>query len=1130
MEGSFVERNGERYYCIAGYDAMPPFLMSLVSDSDHWLFISSTGALTAGRKDPDHALFPYYNDDRIHDAQDQTGSKTIVRLAGDGAPTIWQPFSPRCEGIYCVSRRLYKSVFGNKIVFEEVNQSLGLTFRYEWALSERFGFVRHACLENESNRKVEVEVLDGIQNVLPAGVTRRFQLEYSTLVDGYKRTELERETGTALFRLSSIPVDRPEPSEALRVNVAWSAGLDPAARLLSSNQLRSFRRGCPVEPESDVVGCRGAYFIDCSLELCPYEKRDWFVVADVGKDAADVRALLKTLRQERTLRAELEADIKRGTKNLTRIVARADGLQCTADEASVWRHFSNTLFNVMRGGLPEPGYQIRARDFAAFLNNTNRDVANRYAAFFAALPETLPHSELIARASKCDPAVERIAREYLPLTFSRRHGDPSRPWNIFSIEVMDECQQRILNYEGNWRDIFQNWEALTWAFPSYTESMIAKFLNSCTADGYNPSRIMRDGYEWDVLDPEDDWSYIGYWGDHQIIYLLKLLEQSRRFHPGYLSALLARRVFAYADIPYRIKPYEEMVDSPRETITFDFAAHQRAMRLEDKIGAEGKSLRDDQGNLLCANLTEKLLVLILAKLSNYVPDAGIWMNTQRPEWNDANNALVGHGASVVTLCYLRRFIAFTKQLFESAEAEDTAIAAEVATMFLRISHVLREHEGLLYGPTSDHDRKSLLDGLGRAGSDYREQLYSRRLSGVQISIGRQQLIDFCDCALRHVEHSIRANRRDDGLYHAYNLISISEDGIGIRRLYEMLEGQVAVLSCGLLSGAEAVSLLDALQASRLYCADQQSYLLYPDRKLPHFLEKNNIPELEVTQSVLLQRMLSRGDGRIIVKDVDGQIHFNASFRNAEMLRDTLSELRKGECRALVDQEERSILELYEKVFDHQAFTGRSGTFYKYEGLGCVYWHMVSKLLLAVSELMKEFADSDAATFRRLQAHYVAVRRGLGTHKTPEAYGAIPTDPYSHTPKAGGAQQPGMTGQVKEDFICRIAELGLNVEDGQMVFLQQLIPDREFLEAPAVFEFVDVNDRYQRLNLSKGTLAFTFCETPIVLHKSGRMCVEVVLSDGSTRITTGLRLDSATSSTIFERSGRVCRLNVFLGRE
>jgi hypothetical protein len=41
-------------------------------------------------------------------------------------------------------------------------------------------------------------------------------------------------------------------------------------------------------------------------------------------------------------------------------------------------------------------------------------------------------------------------------------------------------------------------------------------------------------------------------------------------------------------------------------------------------------------------------------MSNLIPEGGIWMNTQRPEWND-NNALVGNGVSMVTLCYLRDF-------------------------------------------------------------------------------------------------------------------------------------------------------------------------------------------------------------------------------------------------------------------------------------------------------------------------------------------------------------------------------------------------------------------------------------------------------------------------------------------
>jgi hypothetical protein len=58
-----------------------------------------------------------------------------------------------------------------------------------------------------------------------------------------------------------------------------------------------------------------------------------------------------------------------------------------------------------------------------------------------------------------------------------------------------------------------------------------------------------------------------------------------------------------------------------------------------------------------------LLTLLLAKLVNFVPEGGIWMNTQRPEWNDANNALVGKGLSVVTLCYLRRYIVSSARLF-----------------------------------------------------------------------------------------------------------------------------------------------------------------------------------------------------------------------------------------------------------------------------------------------------------------------------------------------------------------------------------------------------------------------------------------------------------------------------------
>ena len=118
----------------------------------------------------------------------------------------------------------------------------------------------------------------------------------------------------------------------------------------------------------------------------------------------------------------------------------------------------------------------------------------------------------------------------------------------------------------------------------------------------------------------------------------------------------------------------------------------------------------------------------------------------------------------------------------------------------------------------------------------------------------------------------------------------------------------------------------------------------------------------------------------------------------------------------------SVLEVYEEVFAHRGFTGRSGTMFAYEGLGSVYWHMVGKLVLAIQERYLAARDAGAApaVLAALARHYRAIRVGMsGTDKAPTVWGAFPLDPYSHSPAHGGARQPGMTGQVKEEILIRL---------------------------------------------------------------------------------------------------------------
>jgi len=105
--GEFVDLAGERYYVIRNFDHMPPFLVSVISSADHWLFVSSTGGLTAGRVSPDTALFPYVTVDKLHDAAHHTGCRTIVRVSGDAGMRVWEPFNRELDGHYTTSRNLY---------------------------------------------------------------------------------------------------------------------------------------------------------------------------------------------------------------------------------------------------------------------------------------------------------------------------------------------------------------------------------------------------------------------------------------------------------------------------------------------------------------------------------------------------------------------------------------------------------------------------------------------------------------------------------------------------------------------------------------------------------------------------------------------------------------------------------------------------------------------------------------------------------------------------------------------------------------------------------------------------------------------------------------------------------------
>ena len=345
----------------------------------------------------------------------------------------------------------------------------------------------------------------------------------------------------------------------------------------------------------------------------------------------------------------------------------------------------------------------------------------------------------------------------------------------FPINTRNEDGSKKLDYEGNWRDIFQNWEALAHSYPAFIESMIHKFLNATTFDGYNPYRVTKDGFDWETIEPDDPWSYIGYWGDHQIIYLLKFLELIESYEPRKLESFFNKDLFVYANVPYRIKSYRDLLKNPKDTIEFDENSDLRIRQERDELGADGALLRDENRFIHKVNFIEKILATVLAKLSNFIPEAGIWMNTQRPEWNDANNALVGNGVSLVTLCYLRRFLSFFQGIFEDSQLKSVEVSKELATFYEEVLHTFETHKDFLSDSFTNQQRKQVLDGLGQVASEYRLHIYQNSFSGRKTSVSLESLRTFINLSLAYLEHTIKANKRADNLYHAYNLMTVESE-------------------------------------------------------------------------------------------------------------------------------------------------------------------------------------------------------------------------------------------------------------------------------------------------------------------------------------------------------------------
>ena len=334
--------------------------------------------MPARRVNSDHALFPYYTDDKITEAAEDHRQQDhrVGRGRRTGAPSgVAAVLRPGPRRLPHRAERLYKNAYGNKVIFEETNHDLGLTFRYQWSASERSATCARPVTPSLPPRTpAKVSVLDGIQNLLPHGVPEGLRRGGEQ-----PRRRLPRSASWKAGTLGLYALERHHlrQGRAQRVprrsNVVRSVGLDTPTVLLCSKQLNTFRTGGTIETETDIKAERGASPLG-DFELAAGEGKDWMMVADLGQSIRGVIQLKKDLQSPDQLRETVLADIEAGSERLIALVAASDGLQLAADRRRNIRHFANTMFNIMRGGIFDENYTIERADFMAYIDRANHKV------------------------------------------------------------------------------------------------------------------------------------------------------------------------------------------------------------------------------------------------------------------------------------------------------------------------------------------------------------------------------------------------------------------------------------------------------------------------------------------------------------------------------------------------------------------------------------------------------------------------------------------------------------------------------------------------------------------------------------------------------------------------------------
>lgn len=675
-----------------------------------WVFYVNRGQCISsfGIESKDKAILEFQPANKAYRLTGTQGFRTFIKIKDKKKVIFWEPFQDHLEGTTFRKKRRM-SITAHDLTIEEENVDLGIkiTVNYFTVAQEPFSaLVRRISLENRSSKNYPMEIVDGLPIMIPYGMTEWTLKHMSRTVEAWVKVR-NVENQAPYYQLNVEVSDKPEVKHIKEGNFFFSfEKTDPNRKLLTSIIEPNLVFGSSTDYLSPAQFLNGSFKVSRKQFSSNRTPSALFYAQTIleKKKRKEFVSLFGFAHSEEQLNhivylARQNNFIEEKSKENQELIAQIKDHALTKSSSKEFDLYAGHTFldNILRGGLP-----------------VSLKTSEGYVAFNV---------------------------------YSRKHGDPERDYNYFTVSPTYFSQGN-----GNYRDVNQNRRNDIFFNTDVKDSHVQSFLNLVQADGYNPltvkgtmftvenahelSQVLEESleekdkklvkdflhqsfmpgallqflYKQNIQLKTDPKTFLGkilsachkhesadhgegFWSDHWT-YNLDLIESFLAVYPEDLkSLLLERKLYHFYHNAHYVLPRDN-----RYILTKHGVRQYEAVKdgsKEIKINKHEPMLRTKHGEgaVYKTHLLGKLLCLIANKVSSLDPSGiGVDMEADKPNWYDALNGLPGLlGSSISETFEIKRYSQFTLDTIVQlglSDSEKINLFEELATFISGLVNIL----------------------------------------------------------------------------------------------------------------------------------------------------------------------------------------------------------------------------------------------------------------------------------------------------------------------------------------------------------------------------------------------------------------------------------------------------------